>query len=628
MRLPLAFLRLLFARLTLVTALLGLCATGPLGFGHAQESPSSTGEVDADAQSASTAATYVPPSATPLTPAPTGSPRETFVSFRNASDNATAELIAAFYEATGTEGGLLFDSAEVRALKRQAIANLMQAVSTMDLSQIAPTNRRTVGIDSVLLLEEIFARIPLPDPQDIPDAAAVDDGAAVRGWTIPGTQIQMIRSETLSGEPRYLFSPDTLAQLPRYYAAVRYLPRKGNSQVDFYQHFVSAPGLSMPVQLYRYVLDLPAWALTLIYEQAVWQWIALAVLTAIYGFFAYLILRGEARRTSRTSGVAASIHRLIMPILVIAFLGLYRWLCDNVVNLTGDVLAYVELTVESLQTLALAVLVVFFCNLVASLIVASPRIGKESLDASLIRLVMKVIGFVAAGFIIFLGATRIGLPVYGIVAGLGVGGLAIALAVRPTLENFVGGIILYADRPVKVGDFCQFGSMLGTVEEIGLRSTKVRSLNRTLVTVQNSEFSQMSITNYSRRDSNLMQTVVRLRHETTADQLRAVIEDIAAMLKADPRVKAETVRVCLLDIAEFAFNIEIWAYINTADYTQFLKVKEELLIQSVDVIERNGTALARPAQTTYLTQDRTAERGKSAVDTAPAAADPVPATPS
>ncbi|UOM32573.1 mechanosensitive ion channel family protein [Acuticoccus sp. I52.16.1] len=541
----------------------------------------------------------------PLSPAPTGSPRQTLESFRVLSNAAAADLVAAFYESGDHEGSLLFDSEETAAYKRSAINNLTRAMSTMDLSAIAPTNRRTVGINSVLLLEEILDRIPLPEPGAVPDAAAVDDGAALHGWTIPGTQIQMIRSETLSGDARFLFSPETVRQLPNFYELVRTMPRMTEGQVDFYRHFVSAPGLSMPIQLYRYVLDLPPWALTIHFEQAMWQWIALVLITAVFGVLAYLVLHGEARRTS-SQGVGGAIHRLLMPILVIAFLGVYRWLCDDVVNLTGDVLTYVELTVETLQTIALAALVLFAFNLVAALIISSPRIRQESLDASLIRLVMRVIGFLAAGFILFMGATRIGLPVYGIVAGLGVGGLAIALAVRPTLENFIGGIILYADRPVKVGDFCQFGSMLGTVEEIGLRSTKVRSLNRTLVTVQNSEFSQMSITNFSRRDANLMQTVVRLRHETTSEQLTAVIEGITQKLKADLRVKGDTVRVVLLDIAESAFEVEIWAYINSADYTEFLKIKQALLLKVMDVVDDNDTAFARPSQTTYLARDLSA----------------------
>ncbi|GAB5373744.1 MAG: hypothetical protein AcusKO_02060 [Acuticoccus sp.] len=549
------------------------------------------------------AASAAPAAASPLAPASTGSPRETLANFRRLSSAAADDLVAAYYQSGDAAGSLLFDTDEVRALKREAVNNLMRAASTLDLSSIAPANRRTVGINAVLLLEEILSRIPLPDPDTVPDRAGVESGEAERGWTIPGTEIRMLRAENLSGDPSYRFAPETVQRLPAFYEAVRSMPRRTASQVDFYQHFVSAPGLSMPIQLYRYVLDLPEWALDIHFGQAVWQWIALVILTVFYGAAAFFVLQREIGRSSASGGVAFAARRLLPPILVIAFLWVYLWLCDDVINLTGDVLTYLELTVETLQTLTLAVLVLFAFNLLAALVISSPHIRKESLDASLIRLVMRVVGLIVACFIIFLGASRIGLPVYGIVAGLGVGGLAIALAVRPTLENFVGGIILYADRPVKVGDFCQFGNMLGTVEEIGLRSTKVRSLNRTLVTVQNSEFSQLSITNFSRRDANLMQTTIRLRHETSAQQLAAIIEALGAMLRADGRVKPDTVRVAFLDIAESALNVEIWAYIDTADYTRFLKIKEDLLIKVMAIVEEQGSAFAKPSQTTYLARD-------------------------
>lgn len=538
--------------------------------------------------------------ASPLSPAPTSSPRETLQSFRLLAGAATSDLVAAFQHADNAESSLWVESDNVRRLKRDAIENLRRATSTMDLSRIAPANQRTVGINSVFLLQETLKRVPLPDPQSIPDVADVETGAAANGWAIPGTEIQMTRFESLSGGPRYLFSPETIARLPEFYDAVRDLPRQSATQMDFYQHFVSAPGLSMPIQLYNYILDLPSWTLQTYHEQAVWQWIMLAGLTLIYGGLAYLVLRGAARRTGQAQGIGRALQRLLTPILVIAFLGVYQWLCDNVINLTGDVLTYVELAAETLQTFTFAVLVMFVFNLLAALIIASPQIRKESLDASLIRLILRVIGFIVAGFVIFYGATRIGLPVYGIVAGLGVGGLAIALAVRPTLENFIGGIILYADRPVKVGDFCQFGDMFGTVEEIGLRSTKVRSLNRTLVTVQNSEFSQMSITNFSRRDANLMKTHIRLRHETRSTQLTEITDAIEEILKSDPQVDAQTVRVCFIDITESALDVEIWAYIKSVDYTQFLKIKENLLKKVMDIVEEHGSAFAMPSQTTYL----------------------------
>ncbi len=456
-------------------------------------------------------------------------------------------------------------------------------------------------------------RIDLPAVADIPGEAQVDAGAAPNGWTLPGTEIRMARVEGPDGEPRFLFSGETVQRLPEFYALVQHLPSRSDD-IDFYQRFVAAPGLSMPIEFYRYVLELPDWMLAVYWEQAVWQWLAFAVLTALLGLVVFALLRWEGRRAQPIDALPRSLRRMVSPVAIIAALSLYRWVNDDFVNLTGDVLADLELAVEVLQALALAVVAVLAFNAGAALIIAMPQVRKESLDASLIRLVLRVVGIAVAGYILFLGAARVGVPLYGIIASLGVGGLALALAVRPTLENFIGGIILYADRPVRVGDFCKFGEMLGTVETIGLRSTKVRGLDRTLVTVQNAEFSQMSITNFSRRDSNLMQTTVGVRYETAPAQLRAIIEDTAGMLRADGRVDEESVRVCFRAFGEYSLDIEIRAYVKTADWTEFLKIQEELFMRIMEIVHGSGSAFAFPSQTTYLGHDRLPGGSAAAAD--------------
>ncbi|WMS42550.1 mechanosensitive ion channel family protein [Acuticoccus sp. MNP-M23] len=537
----------------------------------------------------------------PLSPAPVSSPRQTFVSFRSLAQGAADSLMAAFD--VSADNDAIFDTPEVLELKDQALDRLARATTTLDLSQVPPATRRTVGVNSVLLLEEVMDRIVLPDLASIPGSAEVAEGAAATGWTVPGTQIRMVRSESPSGEPEFRFSPSTLQALPEYYALVQDSPRLSADAIDFYQHFVTGPGLSTPIELYRYVLQLPPAMLKNYYEQALWQWIALVVITAVTAALVAGLLRWEVRRAQSISPLRRAFHRVFVPLLIIATLSIYHWVVDEIINLTGAVLASFELAIELADAFAFALLAVFLFNLVAALVIASPRFKQESLDASLIRLLLRVIGIIFAGYILFLGARDVGIPVYGIVAGLGVGGLAIALAVRPTLENFIGGIILYADRPVKVGDFCMFGDQLGTVEAIGLRSTKVRGLDRTLMTVQNSDFAQMSITNFTRRDSNLVHTTVGLRYGTTPAQMTDVCAGLEAMLKADDRVKDDTVRVVFRSFGEYALNVEIWAYVKSADWTEFLRIQQELLIGVLKTVEESGSSFALPSQINYVTGD-------------------------
>ena len=152
--------------------------------------------------------------------------------------------------------------------------------------------------------------------------------------------------------------------------------------------------------------------------------------------------------------------------------------------------------------------------------ILSPRIPDESLDANLMRLSARVIGFLGGVFILAYGAHALGAPIVGLVTGLGVGGLAVALAIRPTLENLIGGLILYTDKPVRVGDFCSFGANTGIIENIGVRSTQVRSMDRTIISVPNAAFADMEIVNWARCDKMRIQTTIGVRYETLQAKLK------------------------------------------------------------------------------------------------------------
>jgi MscS family membrane protein len=168
----------------------------------------------------------------------------------------------------------------------------------------------------------------------------------------------------------------------------------------------------------------------------------------------------------------------------------------------------------------------------AEMVIASPRISERSLNAHLLRLIARTAGVLGVIAIVVYVSNELGVPLYGIVAGLGVGGLAVALAVRPTLENVISGLILFTDKPVQIGAFCSFGNEIGTIEEMGLRSTRIRRRDDTLVTVPNADFVQRELHNYARRRARLYETTLGLRYETTPEQLRYVLVRLREMLNA------------------------------------------------------------------------------------------------
>ena len=196
-------------------------------------------------------------------------------------------------------------------------------------------------------------------------------------------------------------------------------------------------------------------------------------------------------------------------------------------------------------------------------------------------------------------------------AGLGIGGLAIGFGAQKTIENLFGGVSVLGDEVFRVGDVCRFGDRTGVVEDIGLRSTRIRTDERTLVAIPNGTVATINLENLSRRDKILFKTTLGLRSETKADHMRFVLAEIRKLLYSHPKVETQTVRVRLTDIAGSSLSLEVFAYILTRDFNEFAAVREDLLLRMMDVMEETGGGLALPSQTLYLSRDTGVEKQKA-----------------
>jgi len=208
---------------------------------------------------------------------------------------------------------------------------------------------------------------------------------------------------------------------------------------------------------------------------------------------------------------------------------------------------------------------------------------------------------VVIGVLAVLGT--LGVNITAALAGLGVGSIAVALAAQRSIEHLIGGVSLFTDQPVRVGDFFRYGDEVGTVEEIGLRSTRVRTLNRTVVTIPNAEFSNLRLENYARRDQMRLWTMIGVRYETTPDQLRYLLARLREILLAHPRVTDDPARVRLLGFGAYSFDIEVFGYVDTSDWSEFLGIREDVYLHFIDAIKEAGTSFAFPSSTTYLGHD-------------------------
>jgi MscS family membrane protein len=212
------------------------------------------------------------------------------------------------------------------------------------------------------------------------------------------------------------------------------------------------------------------------------------------------------------------------------------------------------------------------------------------------RIVLAIVAFVAA-------LAMFGIDVKTTLAGLGIGGLAIALGAQKSLENLIGGVSLLMDKAVHTGDFVQIGARLGTVEDIGLRSLRMRTLDQTLLVVPNAALAQMQFENFKSRTKLLINQDFSLRIETPVAQLREVLSNVQCMLNEHNAIEAGSSRIRVASFAGAAFKLELWAYVNTSDWTEFTVIRQEIILKIAEIVEAAGTQLAAPTQLTYLYKD-------------------------
>ena len=544
----------------------------------------------------------------PLDPPDTASPRGTLFNLIDNVAQAHRVLDAAKRDYEATPG--LFKGEAVLEQQARAEGLLRRATASLDLSQVSPVIRSYVSPEAVLQLKEVLDRIPLPPAETIPDAQAVEAQGLTR-WRIPHTSIDIVQVAEGARVGEFLFDPRTVAQAAAMYQTVKHLSYVTPGTERFYENYVSSPGSLLPPKWLGWVKSMPTWTRTFYYGKTLWQWVAFA-LTLLIVFSVPLGLSRWLRRFGDPdSDVVRILQRLLVPSVILLGLWFAHYFLVEQLNFTGHALVVVLKGLLVPMALFGAYIAYLLATLVAEGIISSPRIDNASLDAGLLRMAAGVLGLGFGIAIIFYAANQLGVPLLPLVASLGVGGLAVALAARPTLENLIGGIILYTDRPVRVGDFCSFGDNMGTVERIGVRSTQIRARDRTVITVPNATFADMQIINWARCDQLQILTTISLRYETKPEQLRYVLVKLREMALAHPKIDNSTRRIRFLGYRSSSLDIQIRIYVLTRDWNEYFAIQEDVMLRVGEIVEEAGTGFAFPSQTLYLRRDGGLDKERS-----------------
>ncbi len=390
--------------------------------------------------------------------------------------------------------------------KRNDAKRLIEpALQCLSLEKEPPALRRFIGMDSALYLKEVLDRVEIPTEQEIPDAEAARKEHISR-WTIPHTEITIALSEAKTSTGQFLFTEDTVTNSGNFYQKVRELPyRPGTGQGALYEQIVSSAGWMIPHEL---PAGLPGWAKLTIRGQALWQWIGFALYIIIGLGAVFLIHRYGGKALGGLdsrfgSNLKAWVFGLLLPgaLIVFAQIGLWITVIGLHIIRRDDYLpiAYVLTTLMYVSALWL---IAILLSRIADIVIALGGFAAGDMDVQLIRLGFDILTvIIVIGAVIHLG-DRMGLPTYSLVAGLGIGGLAVALAGREALSNLIGTIMIILDRPFKIGDYVSLSDgERGVVAGVGFRSTRIRTRDDILISIPNSIIANTKMINESAPDS-------------------------------------------------------------------------------------------------------------------------------
>ena len=400
-------------------------------------------------------------------------------------------------------------------------------------------------------------------------------GLRINGDLLP---FQLVRVED-HGTKLWLISAQTLDQVPEVYDSLRF------------------PHLER--QLPRFLVK------TRLLDMPLWQWIAILLSAplalAVGWFFAFLtwVVRQQIRRSRGLALLPASDRRRFGPgTLLVATIVHY-----NFVHLIGTSLLYrlyyrrfILLLLGIALYWAITRITYWISCIIWNDLTERNLIAQRSL-VSLARRALDVGIFVAIGLFVL---TELDANVPAALAGLGIGGLAIGFGAQKTFENLLGGISILTDKAIIVGDPCKIGGQRGMVEDIGLRSTKLRTEERTLVSIPNGTVATSTLENFRWRDKILCRQTVRLRYDLSADHLRFVLEQLREILARHPKVDHDAARVRVLKLGEYAIEVEVYSYIIVPTYAEFLEVQEDLILQVMGTLERAGAGVALSSQSMVI----------------------------
>lgn len=456
----------------------------------------------------------------------------------------------------------------------------LKAAEYLDLHRISPKMRAEIGpqraadMEAILNSDSHFDVLRLSqDPQgNLTDQTDPNiETVATIAKNGDTSTLELERQTPAQGPAIWLFSARTIEEIP---------------------NLVPVPSAESAIEA-----RLPRFLVTVHFlDTALWKWIALLVIGIVVALSFGLLVRllktilFKLEAHYQQPGAWAWLQAVLEPVLVLFAVSVFR-IVEELVNPSALGRLYVGRCLLMLVVMSLAWSIINLFDLFLTRLDRMVDVRQRIVARSMIYLARRVVNVLVIAFAAIIVLDNWDIKMTTIIAGLGVGGIAIALAAQQTIANVFGGVSVISDSPVMIGDFGNFGGVMGTVEEIGMRSARVRTLNRTIVSIPNSSFAGMNLENYTVRDKILFNPSFAIRRSTPKEQMRKLLDDLREALSHAPSIEIGKTPVRVSAFAAASFTIEIFAYVRTVDIDEYYKHQAELFMVIDDVVTNSGIEL-------------------------------------
>jgi MscS family membrane protein len=562
----------------------------------------------------------------PLSPLDTSSPRATLQGFIETGDGIYLGMTDILKEYANSDE--LYLTSELRKKQMATLRRAPRALRALDTSEISPVLMETIPIERLLQLKEILDRIELPALTDIPDAEAMAR-LGLKRWRLPGTEIDLVLVKDGPRAGEYLVSAETVDRLPEFYRKVASLPYKPGPAKQLsdifrtlssgrtetvYDAFLSSPVGLMRIVPLRWMLSLPSWANVRLAGVTAWQWLGLSVGFLVGALFIYASHRLSRRFGDRDADEPGPRWRAVpVPLAIILVAAFLVPLLCTLLHIGGVTRVVIDFAETMALYLGAAWLSIIGLIILGDMVVASEHLKRSSLDSQLVRLGARLVGVMLAILFLIRGADELGIPAYSVLAGLGVGGLAVALAAHDSIANLLGSLLIMLEKPFSIGHSIRVGGSEGTVENVGFRSTRIRTQDNSLVSIPNNAVVNTTVENLTLRAMRRQRFFLQVTYDTSREKLEALVAGVRRLILDHSLTNKSNVQVRFNNFAESSLDILVMFYFDVQDYSVELREREAILLRTMDLMNELGIGFAFPTRTLQI---ETAPSAAGAVTTA------------